>query len=146
MPVPSEWKHEGETGGATPPSRPMTENYLGELIAGRMPKWKLWVDGINLGKRVKDVGGSYQFLYNIFMPPNGKQMPCLELFEGYSTAASANWPPVLQIPNSTLTIEFHNSLMCQCTSQQLIAEYASQSISTNEQNRIFRFAIFLAGT
>jgi len=142
MPVPSGWIHEGETGGVTPPSRPMTEGYIGELIAGRTPKWKLWVDGVNLGKRVKDVGGTYQFLYNIFMPPNGKQMPCLELFEGYSDAASVNWPPVLQIPNSSITAEFHNSLMCQCTESQLITETiaSGQTLNTNAHYRVFNFA------
>lgn len=142
MPVPSGWIHEDETGGVTPPSRPMTEGYVGELIAGRTPKWKLWVDGINVGKRVKEVGGSYQFLYNIFMPPNGKQMPCLELFEGYTDDASANWPPVLQIPESSIAVEFHNSLMCQCTTTQLITEtiVSGQTLNTNAQYRIFNYA------
>lgn len=119
MPIPTGWSHE-----STSPSRPKTQaTILGDLIYGRTPKWKLWAADINVGKRVKELNGQLQYVYNIFMPFNGQQKPNLEQFEGYSNAADKNNVPGFDLASGTYEIEYHNGVPCKCGTEQRIDLY-----------------------
>lgn len=135
MPLPDGWSH--ETGTHTRSNTRST--ILGDLIYGRTPKWKLWADNINVGKRVVYDNG-YKYVYNIFLPLNGQQKPNLEQFEGYTTSSDANNPPgILEVNGSelgTYEIEYHNGVACVCGSTQRIV-LANTGLTARDDYMVF---------
>ena len=136
-PLPADYKHEGETGGATAPERTKTRPMLGELIYGRRPKWKLWADNINVGKNIINMSGRLQYIYNIFLPKNGQGRPNLEQWEGYTTGPE--YAPAFELSAGIYEIEYHNGIPCKCDPSSMVPLFVQYTPSDMDNGRVYFF-------
>ena len=135
MPIPTGWSHESPQ-----QTRPNTDGRLGALISGRIPKWFLWSDNINVGKFAIDDGSKWEFLYNITNPRGGEGKLDLKFFEGLTNASTGHHDPIFDMGDN-ITIEYHNGLAFQCNDltrislDTVVSDYA---VSPNDDIRVFK--------